>query len=117
MHGGTDDHATPPRIVTETRCSHEKGHPHIQNYRAREAPRRREDTRDWLADAPVCAALAQHGIVHVGIAEAAHPYLVRRPDLSGTFVMVCTGGEGQIWLEGKWTPMGAGTALVSLHRM
>ena len=73
----------------------------------------REDARDWLAEAPVCAALAQHGIVHVGIAEAAHPYLVRRPDLSGTFMMACTGGEGQVWLDGKWTPMRAGTACLA----
>lgn len=63
------------------------------------------DVRDWLANAPVCCALVQHGIVHVGIAEIVHPYEVRRPDLSGTFVLVCTGGEGRVWLEGKWQPM------------
>jgi AraC-like DNA-binding protein len=73
----------------------------------------REDARDWLADAPVCTALAQHGIVHVGIAEVVHPYAIRRPDLSGTFVMVCTGGEGQVWLEGKWASMRAGTACLA----
>ena len=65
----------------------------------------RDDVRDWLADAPVCAALAPHGIVHVGVAEVGHPYEVKRPHLSGTFVMVCTSGEGRIWLEGGWQPM------------
>ncbi|HYF36514.1 MAG TPA: AraC family transcriptional regulator [Prosthecobacter sp.] len=73
----------------------------------------RADARKWLADAPVCAALAQHGIVHVGVAEVAHPYEVRRPDLSGTFVMICTHGEGRVWLEGKWQPMRAGMACLA----
>jgi len=73
----------------------------------------RTDVRGWLADAPVCTELAQHGIVHVGIAEAIHPYSVRRPDLSGTFVMMCTGGEGRVWLEGKWQPMFAGMACLA----
>lgn len=71
------------------------------------------DMRDWLANAPVCAWLAQHGIVHVGLAEAVHPYEVRRPDLSGTFVMICTSGEGRVWLEGKWVPMLAGQACLA----
>lgn len=71
------------------------------------------DLRDWLADAPVCASLAQHGIVHVGLAEVVHPYEVRRPDLSGTFVMVCTSGEGRVWLEGKWQPMPVGQACLA----
>ena len=73
----------------------------------------RADARDWLADAPVCAVLAQHGIVHVGVAEVVHPYEVRRPDLSGTFVMICTAGEGRVWLEGKWQPMRAGMACLA----
>lgn len=73
----------------------------------------REDVRDWLADAPVCPALAQHGIVHVGFASVVHPYSVRRPDLSGTFVMMCTAGEGRVWLEGKWQPMRAGLACLA----
>ena len=71
------------------------------------------DVRDWLAEAPVCASLAQHGIVHVGIASVVHPYEVQRPDLSGTFVMVCTGGEGRLWLEGEWQPMHPGQACLA----
>jgi AraC-like DNA-binding protein len=71
------------------------------------------DTRDWLADAPVCMALARHGIVHVGVADVSHPYEVRRPDLSGTFVMACTGGEGRIWIEGRWQPMRSGMACLA----
>ncbi len=71
------------------------------------------DARDWLADAPVCAALSRYGIVHVGKAEITAPYSVRRPALSGTFVMMCTGGEGRVWLEGKWQPMLPGMACLA----
>lgn len=71
------------------------------------------DDRDWLADAPVCVTLGQHGIVHVGVGAIVHPYEVKRPDLSGTFVMVCNDGEGRVWLEGKWQPMGAGMACLA----
>ena len=72
-----------------------------------------EDTRDWLADAPVCAQLARHGIVHVGLADIRHPYSVRRPALSGTFVMMCVSGEGRVWLEGDWKPLLPGMACLA----
>lgn len=75
-----------------------------------------DDDRDWLVDAPVCRALASHGIVHVGLAEVVHPYEVRRPDLSGTFIMACSGGEGRIWLEGAWHPMRPGEACLAPPR-
>jgi len=73
----------------------------------------RDDHRDWLADAPVCGALLRFGIVHTGASHVVHPYDVRRPDLSGTFVLVCTGGEGQVQLEGTWRPMRAGQACLA----
>jgi AraC-like DNA-binding protein len=66
--------------------------------------------------APVCASLNPHGITHVGVATVTHPYEVRRPDLSGTFIMACTGGEGRLWLEGKWQPMRAGQACLAPPR-
>lgn len=71
------------------------------------------DGREWLADAPMCTALLHHGIVHVGLAEVVHPYEVRRPDLSGTFLMICTAGEGRVWSEGKWQTMRAGKACLA----
>lgn len=76
----------------------------------------RADDRDWLENAPVCTALTQHGIVHVGIAEVVHPYEVKRPDLSGTFVLVCTMGEGRVWQEGQWQPMRPGQACLAPPR-
>jgi AraC-like DNA-binding protein len=77
------------------------------------------DARPWLADAPRCPALARYGIAHVGVARAVHPYRVVRTSLRGTFVMSCLEGVGEVRLEGKWTPMRAGTSCVapphSLH--
>jgi len=74
---------------------------------------RADEPRAWLADAPVCPALARHGIVHVGIADAAHPYRVVRTDLSGTFIMICVSGEGQVRLDSAWKPMRAGMACLA----
>jgi len=71
------------------------------------------DQRDWLANAPLCAALAQRHIVHVGVAEACHPYRVVRRDLGGTFLMACTGGEGRVWLDGRWRKISAGEACLA----
>ena len=42
------------------------------------------DGRSWLAEAPRCPALARHGIAHVGVARAVHPYRVVRTHLRGT---------------------------------
>jgi AraC-like DNA-binding protein len=72
-----------------------------------------DDSRDWLLGAPVCDALARHDIVHVGVADAVHPYRVVRTDLSGAFVMACVAGEGRVWLDGMWKPMRAGMACLA----
>lgn len=72
-----------------------------------------KDTRSWLADMPIAVALSQFGIAHVGMVDAVHPYYVRRRDVSGLFVMVCTAGEGRVLLQGKWEPMRTGSACIA----
>ncbi len=72
-----------------------------------------DDRRDWLATAPVCVALARQNIAHVGVAEVRAPYRVVRSDLSGSFVMACCGGEGRVWVDGRWRKIRAGQACVS----
>jgi AraC-like DNA-binding protein len=71
------------------------------------------DVRPWLAGAPVCAGLARRGIVHVGVAEATHPYRVVRPHLSGTFLMACFDGAGRVLLDGQWRVCRAGMACLA----
>jgi AraC-like DNA-binding protein len=71
------------------------------------------EPRAWLRDAPACSALARHGIAHVGVARAAHPYEVVRPRLSGMFVMACVGGAGEVLLDNRWRRFGSGKACLA----
>ncbi len=78
--------------------------------RARVVRAQTGDTREWLADAPVCPALRKHRIAHVGLMDAAEPFRVVRTDLSGTFFLACSAGEGNVLVDGRWKTIGAGTA-------
>jgi AraC-like DNA-binding protein len=60
------------------------------------------DTREWKVRATECPALALHHIAHVGVADAAAPYEMVRLDLSGTYLLSCSAGRGQILLDGRW---------------
>ncbi len=68
------------------------------------------DQRAWLRDAPVCPALGQHQIAHVGVCHGVAPYRIVRTKQSGTYFLACFGGEGRILVDGRWQRCGAGTA-------
>ncbi len=68
------------------------------------------DSREWLASAPKCSALAQHRIAHLGVAKAVAPYAIVRKKQSGTYFMACFGGEGRILVDGRWMVCKAGMA-------
>ena len=72
-----------------------------------------DDTREWRVRAPECPALAMHHIVHVGVADAAAPYSVVRMDLSGTYLLSCSAGQGRILLDGRWQLCRAGWACLA----
>src|SRR5688500_6194203 len=55
-----------------------------------------EDTREWLQRGTVCPLLMQHHISHVGIMEADFPFEIRRTEQSGTFMLACISGEGEV---------------------
>lgn len=59
-------------------------------------------TREVKVRATDCPPLAGHHIAHVGLADAAVPYEMVRMDLSGTYLLSCFGGRGQILLDGRW---------------
>lgn len=61
-----------------------------------------QDPRAWLGKAPVCAALAQHRIAHVGVCLARTPYRIVRVKQSGAYFMACFAGEGRILVDGRW---------------
>lgn len=68
------------------------------------------DARAWLQDVPVCPALTQHQIAHLGVCHAVAPYRIVRTKQSGTYFLACFGGRGRFLVEGRWQPCGAGTA-------
>ena len=74
---------TPPHQLTET---------HVLG----------SNTQEVKVRAQECPALALHHIAHVGAADAAAPYEMVRMDLSGTYLLSCSGGRGQILLDGRW---------------
>ncbi|MGB6103569.1 MAG: AraC family transcriptional regulator [Pusillimonas sp.] len=60
------------------------------------------DTRYVTVRAEQCEALAARHIAHVAVIDAAAPYTIVRTHLSGAFMQVCLGGEGQTLLDGSW---------------
>ncbi len=68
------------------------------------------DARPWLQDVPVCSALTQHQIAHLGVCHAVAPYRIVRTRQSGTYFLACFGGRGRFLVEGRWQVCGSGTA-------
>ncbi len=68
------------------------------------------DDRPWLRGQPVCPLLAQHHIAHVEILAAAEPFRMMRRDQSGTFMLACFGGRGEVLADGRWKPVTMGQA-------
>ncbi len=68
------------------------------------------DDRPWIASFPVCPALNQYHIAHVGIMEAAAPYEIVRSKQTSTYFMACYGGCGRVLIDGCWRDCRAGMA-------
>lgn len=71
-----------------------------------------QDARDFLASAPVASGLSDLHIAHCGIMQAAYPFEVVRPHLSGTFFLACLSGFGLVLVDGSWLRVSAGQACV-----
>jgi AraC-like DNA-binding protein len=68
------------------------------------------DARPWIQKAPVCGALAQHRIAHVGVCATRAPYRIVRVKQSGAYFMACFAGQGRILVDGRWQICRAGMA-------
>lgn len=68
------------------------------------------DDRPWLADAPVCPALAHCQIRHVGVASMPSPFEIVRTRLGGSYFLACFGGEGRVLVDGGWVSCRKGQA-------
>jgi AraC-like DNA-binding protein len=74
--------------------------------------------RPWIANFPVCPALNQHQMVHVGIMEAAAPTQIVRAKQSTTYFLACFGGKGNVLIDGRWRVCRAGYAcLLPAHTL
>ena len=69
-----------------------------------------DDLRGWLQKGPVCPLLYQHHISHCGLMQAVPPFEIVRADQSGTFMLSCLEGEGEILADGQWKRIRAGQA-------
>ncbi|MDB6174754.1 MAG: Transcriptional regulator, AraC family [Chthoniobacteraceae bacterium] len=72
-----------------------------------------QETHEWKVRAEECPALALHHIAHVGIADTAAPYEIVRMNLSGSYLLFCSSGEGRILLDGRWQLCKAGWACLA----
>ncbi len=72
-----------------------------------------DDTAQTVVRAEQCDALAARHIAHVSVLDAAAPYTVVRTNLSGAFMQVCLGGEGQTLLDGRWYTHKPGSVPIS----
>ncbi|MGB0992869.1 MAG: helix-turn-helix transcriptional regulator [Akkermansiaceae bacterium] len=71
-----------------------------------------EPSRDWLAKSPVCSLLENYQIAHTGVMHGEAPLRIVRKELSGTFMLACFEGEGEILTDGRWKPLKAGQACI-----
>src|SRR5205085_2644033 len=70
------------------------------------------DPRHFLADAPVCSALAHYRIRHLAAGHLPAPYRIVRTNLGGTFFLACYGGEGRVVVDGRWKSCRRGQAVL-----
>lgn len=68
------------------------------------------DRREWLAESPICPLLSQHHIAHVGILRARYPFELMRTYQSGSYIMACFEGLGEVLVDGTWKVLRAGEA-------
>jgi AraC-like DNA-binding protein len=70
------------------------------------------DSRNWLAQAPVCPLLAHYQIQHAAVAHMPSPFRIVRSQLGGSYFMACFGGEGRVLVDGRWFRCTPGKAVL-----
>lgn len=71
------------------------------------------DTREWMLSPHMAPGLNACGIFLTGWSEARPGFTFIRPRFPMSQVLVCTGGHGQVWVDGKWMDCGEGMAYVT----
>jgi len=76
------------------------------------------ELRPWIQDFPVCHALSQYQIIHVGIQEATAPTKIVRTKQTTTYFLACFGGKGLVLIDGRQRICRAGFAcLLPAHTL
>lgn len=60
------------------------------------------ESRSWLESFPVCQALNQYQMIHIGIEETRTPMRIVRTKQTTTYFLACIGGKGGVLLDGRW---------------
>jgi AraC-like DNA-binding protein len=60
------------------------------------------ESRPWIASFPVCQALNQYYMVHIGIQETVAPTRIVRTKQTSTYFLACIGGRGKVLIDGRW---------------
>ncbi len=60
------------------------------------------ESRPWIEGFPVCQALTQYQIIHMGIHEAMAPMKIVRTRQTTTYFLACFGGRGKVLIDGRW---------------
>lgn len=60
------------------------------------------EPRPWLEGFPICKALAQYQILHIGIEETQAPMRIMRTRQTTAYFLACIGGRGRVLIDGRW---------------
>lgn len=60
------------------------------------------ETRPWFENFPICQALSQYQILHIGIHQAHAPTRIVRPRQTTTYFLACVEGRGRALIDGRW---------------
>lgn len=74
-------------------------------------------TRVWKLQAAECAEMSPHRIGRLGWDDAGPRYERVRVAPSGSFLLACVEGEGQVLLDGRWQRVAAGTVCMAPPRV
>ena len=60
------------------------------------------EMRPWLTGFPLCQALNQYQIIHVGFQTTYAPMRIVRTKQTTTYFLACIGGRGRVLIDGRW---------------
>jgi AraC-like DNA-binding protein len=60
------------------------------------------DPRPWIEGFPVCQALNQYQMIHIGIQETHAPMKIVRTKQTTTYFLACVNGRGRVLIDGRW---------------